>query len=345
MSAAYHPRNRRGRIAAAVLATVVSVGLSGCGIPQAIVGVHDAPHEKPASAPLNQYGAVGIVTRVLDEAATARNATGSGAAAKQSAVLTGTALTSVQIANAAAAKTGAAATPEGNPLERTEPPKVLAVSRGQQWPRAILASTLDTTTNQQYLHALVSASAAEPYKLAASVPMLAGSALPALGDFASGSPLVDAGDGKGRVTSPSSALAGYAASLAYPGPKPSALIATNDQFATGLRTALSTQVKSLGTLAALTQVHNPVPRQLISFELADGGAVVFARMDRADTITLKPTAKELVLPAAYAKLVGKAKATSLVAIQGLEELVLVIPKSGKVSVIGAREQLSGGTAR
>lgn len=336
---------KRTLLTRTVLAAALALGAAGCGVPEAVVGIHDAPREKPATAPLNAEGAAQIVARVLDDAAAARAATGPAAEKLQAAALTGTARVSAQIAAKVAAKTGTGTPSAEAPLQRAEPPKVLAVSRGQQWPRAILASTLDATTNQQYLHALVSAAPAEPFRLAASVPMLAGAALPSLGEFADGAPLVASDDKEGRVSSPAAALTDYAAALAYPTPKPSAVVATTDQFATGLKSSLATQVKSLGKLATLTQVHNPVPKDLLSFELADGGAVVFARMDRADTIKLKPEAKELVLPPLYAKLAGQAKVTNLVAIQGLEELVLVVPAQGKVSVIGAEEQLSSGLVR
>jgi hypothetical protein len=338
-------RSPRALATRAALAALLTLGVAGCGLPAAVVGIHDAPREQPATAALDRQGAEAITIRVLDAAAKARGTTGAAAADAQAAVLTGTALASAQMAAAVAAKLGTPAAEVTAPLERTEPPKVLAVSRGQQWPRAILASTLDAGQGRQYLHVLVSAAPEQPFKLAASVPMLAGATLPALGDLTAGAPLVAPDDKAGMVLAPSAALSAYAAALGYPTAKASALVATDDQFTTGLRATRTAQVNSLGALASLAQVHNPVPRELLSFRLADGGAVVFARLDRSDTITVKPAAKELVLPANYAKLVGAAKASSLVYLQGMEEIVLVIPATGKATVIGAAEQLSSGTAR
>ena len=66
-------------------------------------------------------------------------------------MLTGDALT---VADAQAAR--AAAQPEGTELAPEPKPTIVAQSQGRQWPRAILASTLDETTNTQWLHAMIS---------------------------------------------------------------------------------------------------------------------------------------------------------------------------------------------
>ena len=63
----------------------------------------------------------------------------------------------------------------------------------------------------------------------------------------------------------------------------------------------------------------------MTFRLADGGAVTFGLMRRTDTIGVKPTAKELVLPAEYAKVTGKKKVTKSLTLQNLEPFVMVDP--------------------
>ena len=83
----------------------------------------------------------------------------------------------------------------------------------------------------------------------------------------------------------------------------------------------------------------------MTFRLADGGAVTFGLMRRTDTIAVKPTAKELVLPAEYAKVTGKKKVTKSLTLQSLEPVVIVVPTTGKAEVIGARELLVSGKGR
>ena len=112
------------------------------------------------------------------------------AAAARAEVLTGDALS---VANAEAA-------PRRHPGPRppTSPrrpsPPIVAQSQGRQWPRAILASTLDEATNTQCLHVMVSEKPDQPFRIASSVPMFGGAELPALGAQLAGAPLLDAGD-------------------------------------------------------------------------------------------------------------------------------------------------------
>ena len=98
----------------------------------------------------------------------------------------------------------------------------------------------------------------------------------------------------------------------------------------------------MGTLA---QTHAPRLDDAITFRLADGGAVTFGLMQRTDTISVKPTAKELVLPAEYAKLLGKKKVAKSLVLNNLEPIVMVLPKTGEGRVIGASDLLVSGRGR
>ncbi len=60
---------------------------------------------------------------------------------------------------------------------------------------------------------------------------------------------------------------------------------------------------------------------------------------------MKPKAKELVLPAEYAKLLGKKKVTKSLTLSNLEPIVMMLPKNGKAEVIGASDLLATGKAR
>ena len=80
----------------------------------------------------------------------------------------------------------------------------------------------------------------------------------------------------------------------------------------------------------------------IEKRVRDGGAVTFGMLQRTDTIAVQPTAKELVLPAEYAKVTGKTKVAKSLTLNSLEPFVMVVPPSGKAEVIGATELLVGG---
>jgi hypothetical protein len=314
--------------------------LTGCGVQDNLVGLHPAPAEQTAAAPLDAEGATAVAARLL--AAKRATATGTDAKAKKARaeVLTGDAL---RMADAEAARvTPTAAEPELGP----EPePTVVAQSQGRQWPRAILASTLEEDTNTQWLHAMVSEKPDQPFRIAASVPMLGGAELPALGEQLAGAPLLDTAQKNGLAVSPADAVKAYAAAIAQPKGKATDVVATDDQFATGLRTAAAAQTKALGKLGSLAQAHAPALDDAITFKLADGGAVTFGLMTRTDTIAVKPTAKELVLPAEYAKLVGKKKVTKSLTLNNLEPVVLVLPRTGEGRIIGASDLLVSGKGR
>src|SRR6478735_3008289 len=300
--------------------------LAGCGTQDALVGLHPAPVEQTAAAPLDAEGATAVATKA--------------ARAARAEVLTGDAL---RVADAQAARTGAQ--PEGTELAPEAKPTIVAQSQGRQWPRAILASTLDESTNTQWLHAMISEKPDQPFRIASSVPMFGGAELPALGEQLAGAPLLDTAQKNGLETSPADAVKAYAAAIAQPKGKATDVVAADDQFATGLKTAAAAQATALGKLGTLAQSHDPRLDDAVTFRLADGGAVTFGLLKRTDTISVKPGAKELVLPADYAKLVGKKKVTKQLVLNNLEPVVMVLPKTGEGRVIGASDLLVSGRGR
>ena len=337
---ATHPAHP-GRRTLAVVALAAAVALAGCGTQDALVGLRPAPAEQTAAAPLDADGATAVATRLLTAADAPVDGDAKAAAAARQAVLMGDALT---VAKArAASKAATEATP--SELAAVARPTVVAQSQGRDWPRAILATTLDEETNTQFLHVMLSEKPDAPFRITASVPMFAGAELPALGDTTRGAPLLDPAEKNDLAVAPEDAVAAYAAALATPKPKATEVVAVDDPFATALRTSAAAQTKALGKLATLTQVHQPLLDEAVTFRLADGGAVTFGLMRRTDTVSLKPAAKEVVLPAEYAKVTGKAKATKSFTLSNLEPFVMVVPATGRAEVIGATELLASGKAR
>ena len=333
LSAATHRR-----LAAVALSAGLAVGLSSCGLAGSVVGLHDAPVEVTGGAPINEQTAAAITARVLADAAVARAKTGAAGTDARKDLLAGSALT---MAEAALASKQTVEAPDA--LATTPTPTVLAISRGEQWPRTILATTLDQTSSTQLLHVLVSRTPTSRFVLTASVPLLAGASVPALGPVARGVPVP--ADDKDLVAEPAAVLKEYAAGLAFPRAGAAPDVELTDALSTSLRSNAAAQAKGLGTLATLNQTQAPDPAVTLTFPLADGSALVFGQLVRTDAITLAKAAKELVLPAPVAALVGKAKVTKAVTVTSLESVVMVVPVQGKAKVIGADEQLASATAR
>ena len=159
------PRPTPRRALSRLVASTTLLGalvLAGCGTSDALVGLHPAPAEQTAAAPLDTEGATAVAARLL----AAKEATVEGdekaAAAARAEVLTGDAL---RVANAEAAR--GATTPEATDLAAPAEPTIVAQSQGRQWPRAILASTLDEATEHPVAarHGLRQARPAVPHRL------------------------------------------------------------------------------------------------------------------------------------------------------------------------------------
>ncbi len=333
------PAARTALTLGAALASALVLG--GCGAPDALVGLHAAPPEASTSAPLDAEGAGAVATRLVTQAADVAAQKGKAGNAARAEVLTGDALS---VANAASAH-GLAAAPPGN-LDVVPDPTVIGQSQGREWPRAILATTLDEATSTQYLHVMVSTAPAEPFRIVSQVSMLPGSELPALAQAAQGAPMLPLKEDDGLPASPKAVVTAYAAALAHPKPKASDLVSTKDPFAVALKTSATAQSKALGRLGTLTEVHTPLLKGAVSFRLADGGAVVFALVQRTDTYKASAKAKELTLPAGLAALAGKKKVTSSAQFESLEPVAMVIPPtSGASEAIAASDLLVLGKGR
>jgi len=305
--------------------------LAGCGGGTALVGVHDAPAQVTTTAPIAPDTAEQIATRVLGKADEAARATGSEAQGLREAALTGTAL---DVADAAARlETGTPAQP--TPITRSEPPKVLAVSRGTAWPRLIVAQTT-AEDGGALLNLLVSPDASTPFRLGASARMHSGASVAALDSLATGSPLVT--DGADLAVAPDALLKEYAGSLTYPKPAAATHVRPGDPFATAVRANAAQQAKAFGKLARLTQVHRP-QKGTVAIRLKDGGALVFGLLERTDTITLGAGGKSLTPSADFQRLVRKKTLTRNAELKSYETVVFTVPAQGAASVVAVDEVL------
>jgi hypothetical protein len=311
----------------------LSVALAGCVSGAALVGVHDAPSQVSTTAPVAPQTAEAIATRVLaqaDEAAAAQPAQANQLRAR---ALTGAALAVAD----AASRLGAGTPPATAPLTRTEAPKVLAISRGTAWPRAILVQT-STQDGAAVLNLLTSPDAQTPFRLSAAARMHPGASVAALDPLGQGSRLVT--DESKVAVAPNALLEEYAASLAFPKPAAAKDVDTGDPFSVAVRANAAAQAKSFGKLATLTQRHVVQPQDTVAIELRDGGALVFALMERTDTITRRPGAKPLVpTNPDFKRLVPKKEITTSAELKSYETVVFTVPAQGRASVVAADEVL------
>jgi len=310
------------------LVAVLGLSLTGCGLPDRVVGLHDAPGEKTSGAAYAEAAALSIVTRVLT-AADAAFASSDAARKTRRTVLTGPALRSAEVENRFEDRSAS--------LRTRGKPTVLGISAGRDWPRHILATTL--VDGVQELHVLRANSPTSPYKLLITAPMLPGASLPTLPPLAEGITVV-AGD-KGLAASPTEVLTAYGQLLNVPTKtKTSKIVTTKDAYAAAVAQATAAQQKALGTLGTFTRTNKPATETL-SFRLADGGALVFGQLARTDQLAPTSKAKRLDLPANLAKLAKTKSVTESLRLNWLMSAIAVVPTSGAATVIGVGEQLRG----
>lgn len=319
--------NRRRTWPAALAAAALT--LTGCGIPERVVGLHDAPAEKPAGAVFSVAAAQQVTDRALSAARAAMSADADAAARK--AALVGPVLRLAEVPAEYADSTSASA------LATPPAVTVLGVSKGRGWPRSILATAQQDGV--QTLYVLIQRDATTPFKLHTAVPMQPGASVPAVPAVEDGIARVE--DGSGLVERPEKVFAAYAALLTYPAKtRSSAVVAADDDFADGLLASSAEQAKALGKLGTLTRTHTVHDEDVIAFRLADGSALAFVQASRHDRLRPTKKAKELVLSAHLAALAGKKKVKKSVDLDWLESFAVVIPRTGKATVIGAGEQLT-----
>lgn len=278
-------------------------------------------------------------TSVVTAAATSSlDATPAGAAARAKAFV-GAALESAN----AYAKTlpGRTAADKAEAELATSGVKVLAISRSGDDPQQILAQTTLKKTGAAVLVLLVGGGSGAPFKVAAVTPMLPDAKLDALDPTTEGSAAV--ADGKGLAAAPKDVLAAFAASVAFPDPKPTKLLA-DDPLTQQLRQSARAQSQSLNNQGAFTQEHDP-KGVLGGLRLKGGnGAIVFANLVRNDAIAMRTPvkltpAKELTLLTGIKQISTEANLTSN------EIVAFVIPTSGQARIIAASDQLVAGSGR
>lgn len=325
--------SRRTPVVAALVALPVLLG--GCGIGSSVAGIHDAPTERSDGASITEETARDVASRVLDEAASSRRAGAGGSSAERRRVLSGPALREAEAAARSKDR-------QEHSSGAAEDLQVLGVSRGSDWPRAVLATSKDEGT--QFLHVFVAQAADRPYTLFADVPMAAGASVPALALLSEGSAVEVSEEPPERVTAAAEA---WAKGAAHPPPtkRPTA-VSFEDAFSTALRKNARAEDEDLDDLATYRQRQSVLEATSAGFELADGGRLSFLPMTRTDTITAGSKLEELKIedPALEHVLDASTVRRSL-SIKHAETLAVVTPEKGTATVVGVSDVLHSATGR
>lgn len=319
--------SRRTPFVATLVALPVLLG--GCGLGESIAGIHDAPAESSDGASVTEGTARDVTERTIARAADHR-AKGSRATAEdRSEVFSGPAL---REASAAATSKDAADRATRAPEDVT----VLGISRGHDWPRAVLATS--QVEEVQYLHVLVAAEADQPYTLFADVPMAAGASVPALAPVAEGSAVRVSDKPDEEVATAADA---WAKGVAYPAPRSAtSAVSLEDAFSAALQKNAKTKDEDLDDLAKYRQRQSTAEADSVSFDLADGGQLTFLPMTRTDTITANDKLKELKIE--DETLEGVLDSSTIergLSIKHAETLALVTPEAGRAKVVGVSDVL------
>lgn len=325
------PATRRRALAAALAcAAMLSACTGNSDDGSDGTGVSATPAVAPDAAATTASSAVAAAaTSSLDGKA-------AGRAAREKA-FTGAALESAN----AYAKTlsGRTAAAKADAELATTGVKVLAVSRSGDDPQQILAQTTLKKTGAAVLVLLVGEGGA--FKAAAVTPMLPDAKLDALDPTTDGSAAI--ADAKGLVVKPTDVVAAFAASVKYPEPTATKVLAA-DPLSEQLRQSALAQSQALNKQGAFTQEHEP--KGIIGgLRLKDGnGAIVFAHLVRSDAIAMRTPlkltpAKDLTLLTGIKQITTEANLTSN------EIVAFVIPASGQARIVAASDQLVAGSGR
>lgn len=309
--------------------------LGGCGVGSSLAGIHDAPAEQTGGASISADTASTVSKRVIDDAVSVSRTSGAADDAERDKTLSGLALREVN-ASVASKDRGSRAGEEVDGL------KVLAVSRGKDWPRAVLATS--QTKDVQYLHVLVSQAADQPYTLFADVPMAAGASVPALAPLEEGTPVKLTKAPSQDVTS---AANSWAKGVAFPAAKKAPKdVSVSDGFSAALKKNAKKTDKELGALADYSQSQAVASGESVEFELADGGSLTFMPMTRTDTITATKKLKELKIKQPALKHVLDASTVKKsLTVKHVETIGFVTPAEGKSRVVAASDVLHSAKGR
>ncbi|HET8596086.1 MAG TPA: hypothetical protein VFM07_12615 [Intrasporangium sp.] len=323
----YRPVSRR-RALTATLAGVLSlaslVACTGNGADETT-----ASTGTPAVAPTE---AATLATSLVTAASQSRSDASAAGDAARAKVYSGPAL---QAADARAKVLAAGSAAQQAEAELGTETTVIGISPKADVPAEIVARTFLKKSNAPVLVLLKGDQNGQNFKISAMAPLVQDAKVEALDPTSEGSGLI--GSGAGLVGKPTEIASAWAASVAFPDPKTSPLVA-DDPWSSQLRKDASAQSKALGAQGVFAQTHEPGDI-LGGLRLKGGtGALVFVHLRRTDAIALhKPTkltpSKDVTAVSGVKAITTEAELTSS------EFVAFVVPATGQARVVAATDQL------
>lgn len=323
----YRPLTRRRALTAALAGVLSAASLAACtgnGAEETTTSTGT-----PAVAPTQAASVATSLVTAANQSQADATAAGDAARAK---IYSGPALKAAD-ARAKVLATGSAA--QRTEAELGTDTTILGISPRADVPAEIVARTTLKKSNAPVLVLLTGDQDGQNFKIAAMAPLVQDAKVEALDPTSEGSGVI--GTGTDLVAKPSDITAAWAASVTFPDPKPSQLIA-DDPWSSQLRKDAAAQSKSLGAQGVFAQTHEPAA-MLGGLRLKAGsGALVFAHLTRTDAIALhKPTkltpSKDVTAVSGIKTITTEAQLTSS------EFIAFVIPATGQARVVAARDQL------
>jgi len=327
-------------MALTIAGVVISLSVSGCGAGRAALGIREPPKANPALAPITIAQAKSILTRDFTAVQQGGATTGAAAQAAHSTAYMGEAL---RAANAQVRLASVQPLSVESPVLTPLQPRLLAVSRGFGFPRAMVAQTVAAEGSLPVLHLLMSPDASTPYRISMSATMLPSSTVEPFGPLAQGSPLLT--NGAGLVVSGTELLGAYAAGMAFPAKAVTNPPFVADDFATQVRAKAAAVGNAVASQASFSQVHKVIPGSIYAVRQANGDALVFGVIERTDSFEVKQgQAVNTAGNREFVVLTGKNQITRSATITRLEFVVFEVPQSeGRAILVAASEQVVAGS--
>ncbi|WP_219106119.1 hypothetical protein [Austwickia sp. TVS 96-490-7B] len=312
--------------AASVLAATVT--LAGCGAP----GLPGAPSllDSPGAA-VTQDQSSRIMERVMAADTDVREGKPE-AISHLNAIYAGEGARAVK-ANQTLTASKAKSLPKGAPSDV----KVLATSRGTDYPRYLLGASLPPGNKQPLLHMIVGTDVRTPYRIAMSAQMLPTAHINAFYAANEGSPVVT--DGSDMNVKPVDLLKAYADGLSDKAPENPPY--DPDTFSEQIHKKAKEFDQDYEAITTVARSNQVMADPMVAMRQLNGDTMVMGAIERTEIYTIKP-GKQMKTPGLVAPfLPGRAILVQKAQVQVMQFLVFILPKDGKAKLVAATEQVVG----
>lgn len=209
------------------------------------------------------------------------------------------------------------------------------------WPR--VTSLVTSAGDSTQLLVLTQEDPRSDYKLWSQTQLVPGTKLPEIADARQGSPLLDA-TAEGFAKTPQQTLADYAKALSSGADSKEAKTFEADDFSKSIWANQKEQKKSAEAGKASVKFAYEPGKQIVAQGTAGDAAVVTGVIEATSTITPQSEGGRtgtLTLSTPQKELTGESSTQKPVTTSTYQVLTFLVPKDGKVRLIGGLETLSG----